>query len=70
MDRRLLGKTGESIPAVGMGTWNMGGGMRPDSSKDKEAVAAIRLGLKLGMTLIDTAEMYGAGRSEEIVSRP
>lgn len=69
MDRRLLGKTGESIPAVGMGTWNMGGGMRPDSSRDKEAVAAIRLGLKLGMTLIDTAEMYGAGRSEEIVAR-
>ncbi len=43
--------------------------MRPDSSRDREAVEAIRLGLDLGMTLIDTAEMYGAGRSEEIVSR-
>ncbi len=52
-----------------MGTWNMGGGMRPDSSRDKEAVEALRLGLDLGMTLIDTAEMYGAGKSEEVVSR-
>ena len=47
----------------------MGGGMRPDSTGNTEAVEALRLGLDLGMTLIDTAEMYGAGRSEEIVSR-
>ena len=52
-----------------MGTWNIGGGMRPDSAGDTEAVEALRLGLDLGMTLIDTAEMYGAGGSEEIVSR-
>ncbi len=43
--------------------------MRPDSSRDTESVGALRLGLDLGMTLIDTAEMYGAGRSEEVVSR-
>ncbi len=43
--------------------------MRPDSSRDEEAVEALTLGLDLGMTLIDTAEMYGAGRSEEVVSR-
>jgi diketogulonate reductase-like aldo/keto reductase len=52
-----------------MGTWRMGGGMGPDSSRDQSDVEALKLGLDLGMTLIDTAEMYGSGHSEEIVSR-
>ena len=52
-----------------MGTWEMGGRMHADSSGDTEAVEALRLGLGLGMTLIDTAEMYGAGHSEEVVSK-
>src|SRR5712692_2711467 len=52
-----------------MGTWGMGGGMRSDSSHDSEAVEALRLGLDLGMTFVDTAEMYGAGHSEEVVSK-
>ncbi len=52
-----------------MGTWRMGGGMGPDSSKDQTDVEALKLGLDLGMTFIDTAEMYGSGHSEEIVSR-
>lgn len=43
--------------------------MGPDSSKDQANVDALKLGLDLGMTLIDTAEMYGSGHSEEIVSR-
>ena len=47
----------------------MGGGMRPDPSQDDEAVEALKLGLELGMNLIDTAEMYGAGHSEEVVSK-
>ncbi len=52
-----------------MGTWGMGGGMRADSSGDSESIEALKLGLELGMTLVDTAEMYGAGHSEEVVSR-
>src|SRR6266852_6294252 len=52
-----------------MGTWGMGGGMHTDPSRDAEAVAALRLGLDLGMSLVDTAEMYGAGHSEEVVSK-
>ena len=52
-----------------MGTWGMGGGMHTDSSHDSEAIEALRLGLELGMTLVDTAEMYGAGHSEEVVSK-
>ena len=42
--------------------------MHPDSSGDQEAIEALRLGLDLGMTFVDTAEMYGAGHSEEIVA--
>src|SRR5207245_2827641 len=52
-----------------MGTWGMGGGMHADSSRDSESIEALKLGLDLGMTLVDTAEMYGAGHSEEVVSR-
>ena len=52
-----------------MGTWGMGGGMRADSSRDSESIEALTLGLELGMTLVDTAEMYGAGHSEEVVSK-
>ncbi len=40
-----------------------------NASRDEEAVEALILGLELGMTLVDTAEMYGAGHSEEVVSR-
>ncbi len=55
--------SGEKIPAFGMGAWNVG-----DSSATRaEEIATLRLGLDLGATLIDTAEMYGAGRSEELV---
>jgi diketogulonate reductase-like aldo/keto reductase len=46
----------------------MGGEMSPDPSKDGASVEAIRLGLDLGMNFIDTAEMYGAGHSEEVVA--
>ena len=52
-----------------MGTWEMGGRMHPDSSGDQEAIEALKLGLGLGMTLVDTAEMYGAGHSEEVVAK-
>src|SRR6266446_2074331 len=69
LEFRPLGKTSESIPEVGMGTWGMGGGMRADSSSDSESIEALKLGLELGMTLVDTAEMYGAGHSEEVVSK-
>lgn len=55
--------SGLPIPVLGQGTWRMG----EDPSKRKAEVAALRLGLDLGMTLIDTAEMYGEGGAEEVV---
>ncbi len=56
---------GTKVPALGLGTWNMG--ERADSAA-REA-AALAHGLDLGLTLIDTAEMYGDGGAEEIVAR-
>jgi diketogulonate reductase-like aldo/keto reductase len=55
---------GERVPAFGQGTWHMG----EDRRRAAEEAAALRLGIELGMTLIDTAEMYGNGRAEEIVA--
>ena len=69
METSRLGKTSESIPVVGMGTWEIGGRMTRDSSRDEEAVEALKLGLELGMSLVDTAEMYGGGHSEEVVGK-
>jgi diketogulonate reductase-like aldo/keto reductase len=55
---------GERVPVLGQGTWGMG----EKKSKHAEEVAALRLGIDLGMTLIDTAEMYGEGRAEKLVA--
>jgi diketogulonate reductase-like aldo/keto reductase len=55
---------GESVPAFGLGTWHMG----EDRRRAAEEAKAVRLGIELGMTLIDTAEMYGNGAAEEIVA--
>jgi diketogulonate reductase-like aldo/keto reductase len=55
--------SGEKIPALGQGTWNMG-----DTRETRaEEIATLQLGIDLGLTLIDTAEMYGEGKAEELV---
>ena len=55
------------IPVLGVGTWDMGGGMEPDTTHDREDIHAIKTAIKLGMTHIDTAEMYARGHTEELV---
>jgi diketogulonate reductase-like aldo/keto reductase len=55
---------GEFVPALGQGTWGMG----EKSKAHAGEVAALRLGIDLGMTLIDTAEMYGDGGAEKVVA--
>lgn len=55
--------TGETVPALGLGTWMIG----DDARKRADEIAALRRGLDLGMSLIDTAEMYGEGASEQLV---
>ncbi|GAA1936187.1 aldo/keto reductase [Streptomyces durmitorensis] len=61
--RTVTFPSGVSVPALGQGTWRMG----DDPSRRAEELASLRRGLDLGMTLIDTAEMYGSGASEELV---
>ena len=56
---------GTNVPVLGQGTWKFGEGERDEA----EEVAALRAGVELGMTLIDTAEMYGEGAAEKIVGR-
>jgi diketogulonate reductase-like aldo/keto reductase len=55
---------GARVPVLGQGTWNMG----EKKSAHKDEVAALRLGIDLGMTLIDTAEMYGENGAEKVVA--
>ena len=53
------------MPRLGMGTWFLG----ENRSKDAEETAALRAGIDAGIRLIDTAEMYGDGRSEQLIGR-
>jgi diketogulonate reductase-like aldo/keto reductase len=55
--------SGRKIPVLGQGSWRMG----EDRANREAEIAALRLGLDLGMTLIDTAEMYGEGEAEKVI---
>lgn len=57
--------SGEAIPVLGQGTWKMG----EDARRRTDEVGALKLGLDLGITLIDTAEMYASGGAEEVVAQ-
>jgi len=54
---------GTAVPALGQGTWKMG----ERAEKRRNEIASLQLGVELGMTVIDTAEMYGEGRTESLV---
>lgn len=61
MQQKMIQFSGDvSLPAIGQGTWYMG----EDASQRKTEVAALRAGIELGLTLIDTAEMYADGGAE------
>ncbi|MEO1622495.1 MAG: aldo/keto reductase, partial [Cyanobacteria bacterium J06632_3] len=62
--KSILLKSGQSIPPLGMGTWRMG----ENSQYFEDEVNALRHGLDLGFSLIDTAEMYGEGGAEEVIA--
>lgn len=59
MNTRPFGHTGATLPVIGQGTWYL--------ENARDAVASLRAGLDLGMSHIDTAEMYGSGRAEAVV---
>ncbi len=60
---RVSTRAGAEMPVLGQGTWKMG----EDPARRRTEVAALRLGIELGMTLVDTAEMYADGGAEEVV---
>jgi diketogulonate reductase-like aldo/keto reductase len=59
--KQRFGTNGPEIPTIGQGTWNI------ERADRRSAIAALRRGLDLGLSHIDTAEMYGSGASEEII---
>jgi aryl-alcohol dehydrogenase-like predicted oxidoreductase len=70
MRTRRLGSNGPDISVVGYGAWEAGGGSEWGAAKpDERIVDAIRAGLDAGINWIDTAEVYGSGRSEGLVGR-
>jgi len=62
MERRRFGLTDRAVAVIGQGTWNI------ELSNRETAIRALRWGIELGMTHIDTAEMYGSGAAEEMVA--
>ncbi len=64
---KQLGSTGEEIPAIGLGTWEIGGRETPDYSRDKENIEILQAAIEMGYTHIDTAEYYGGGHTEELL---
>ena len=73
---RTLGRSGIEVSAVGLGCWAIGGPAWRDGNPigwgqvdDDESIQAIRRGMELGVTLFDTADVYGAGHSERVLAR-
>lgn len=67
MQQRALGRTGRSVSAIGLGTWQLGADWGDVSEEDATAVLAASV--DRGVTLFDTADVYGDGRSESIIGR-
>jgi len=67
MQQRALGRTGRSVSAIGLGTWQLGADWGAVSEEDATAVLAASA--DAGVTLFDTADVYGDGRSESIIGR-
>lgn len=69
MRTRRLGSQGPEVSVIGFGTWGAGGDAWGPEVPDDQVIDAIRTGVDSGMNWIDTAEVYGGGRSEELVGR-
>src|ERR1039457_3644921 len=76
MGNRAFGKTGWRVSRVGLGCWQFGGAIMRDGKpegwsgiSDEESTATIKRAVELGINFFDTADMYGGGRSEEVLGR-
>lgn len=74
MEKRILGRTGRQVGAVGLGCWAIGGPFTLDGRNDgwgevddAQSIRAVQIGLDLGASLIDSADAYGTGHSEEVI---
>ncbi len=67
MQYRRLGKTGRDVSAIGFGAWAIGGGW--GNVDDAESLRALHAAADAGVTLIDTADVYGDGRSEKVIAK-
>jgi diketogulonate reductase-like aldo/keto reductase len=63
--RRVKFPDGTTVPALGQGSWHLAQGRHPEAVEEE----ALRTGISLGMTLIDTAEIYGDGRAEKLINQ-
>src|ERR687896_1059400 len=68
MNHRPLGRTGLEVSEVGYGAWGIGGSMWL-GAEDQESLRALHRAVDLGVTLIDTAAVYGSGHSEQLVGK-
>src|SRR5258707_13171644 len=67
MEQRVLGKTGRAASIVGLGTWQLGADW--GSVSESDALAVLHAAVESGVTFLDTADVYGDGRSEQIIGR-
>jgi aryl-alcohol dehydrogenase-like predicted oxidoreductase len=67
MEQRTLGRTGRSVGVVGLGAWQLGGDW--GSVSEDDALAVLAAAVDAGVTFIDTADVYGDGRSERLIGR-
>ncbi len=67
MEKRTLGRTGRSVGVVGLGAWQLGADWGSVSTQD--ALATLHAAVEAGVTFIDTADVYGDGRSEKVIGR-
>src|SRR6202046_4674577 len=67
MEQRVLGKTGRPVSIVGLGTWQLGADW--GSVTESDALDVLQAAVESGVTFLDTADVYGDGRSEQIIGR-
>src|SRR5580700_11950452 len=67
MEERILGRTGRAVSVVGLGTWQLGADW--GAVADADALATLEAAVQAGVTFLDTADVYGDGRSERLIGR-
>jgi aryl-alcohol dehydrogenase-like predicted oxidoreductase len=67
MEQRVLGRTGRSVSVIGLGTWQLGGDW--GDVREEDATAVLDAAVESGVTFFDTADVYGDGRSEQVIGR-